>query len=272
MQIRPIGIGGAFTEEDFHTNFLLEDGTHKLLIDCGSDVRHALRNIKDVNIYDIDSVYVSHLHGDHCGGLEWLGFRTYFDPSAPKVKLHVSEVLADDLWSKVLSGGMASIQGKVTNIDDFFDVNRVKLNKGFEFAGANIKLVQTCHFMNGYYIVPSFGLLIEYNGYKAFITTDTQFAPEQIFDFYEEADVIIQDCETLFTAPSNSPSCDAIKSRVHAHYNDLKTLPDNIKAKMCLCHYGDNVIKNQKVFDEDAKKNGFLGFLRAGDIIDLHHT
>jgi hypothetical protein len=54
------------------------------------------------------------------------------------------------------------------------------------------------------------------------------------------ADVIIQDCET-------SP----FKSGVHAHYEDLKTLPENVKQKMILVHYQDNILNQDGTLKQE---------------------
>ncbi len=62
--------------------------------------------------------------------------------------------------------------------------------------------------------MPPFGLLFEVNGITVFHTTDTQFAPEQIKEFYKRADVIFHDCETT-----------PFESGVHANYQKLKTCP-----------------------------------------------
>jgi hypothetical protein len=43
---------------------------------------------------------------------------------------------------------------------------------------------------------------------------------------------------------------------VHAYYEDLKTLPNDIKKKMFLCHYGDNFAQY------DPEKDGFAGFAK----------
>jgi len=107
--------------------------------------------------------------------------------------------------------------------------------------------------MNGFYIVPSFGLMINTGVQKVFVTCDTQFAPEQLVDFYDMADIIIHDSETS-----------DYESRVHANYKRLVTLPDETKGKMWLSHYQDDgPIKYNAVLD------GFLGFLEKGQTITL---
>ena len=119
--------------------------------------------------------------------------------------------------------------------------------------------------MSGYKIMPSFGLMIDStytsdsslrdNHYKVYITADTQYSPYQIRDFYAQADLILEDCETS-----------EFKSHVHAHYEDLKTLEPEFKSKMWLYHYNDNIDALSQV---TAQNDGFLGFLHAGQEIEI---
>ena len=41
-------------------------------------LRHSLRE-QQLTYMDIKNIYISHLHDDHTGGLEWLALTTYFD-------------------------------------------------------------------------------------------------------------------------------------------------------------------------------------------------
>lgn len=75
--------------------------------------------------------------------------------------------------------------------------------------------------------------------------------------FYKEATIIFHDCET-------SP----FKSGVHSHYEDLKTLPAEIKAKMYLYHYQDNVSTDYDTWNAKAKEDGFGGFLKIGSLFN----
>jgi hypothetical protein len=73
--------------------------------------------------------------------------------------------------------------------------------------------------------------------------------------FYGEANHIFQDCET---AP--------FKSGVHANYVDLKTLSPEIKAKMWLYHFQDNVIEDYETWNAKAIADGFRGFMKTGAV------
>ena len=245
MELTFLGSGSAFTMNNRQSNMLLKDNEDKLLIDCGTDARHSIQQVGYTH-RDITDVYISHLHADHVGGLEWLAFCTYFDPTCNRPNLYINRYLKTDLWNKVLSGGLASIQGNLSDLDTYFNVISCYKNGTFNWNSTKIQTVQTIHVMDGFSLVPSFGLMFPSGDTKIFITADTQFCPEQIRDFYEMADIIFQDCET-------SP----FLSRVHAHYSQLKTLDEKIKNKMWLYHYQDGELP-------PAEDDGFLGFVKKG--------
>jgi ribonuclease BN (tRNA processing enzyme) len=261
MKIQFAGVGSAFTTQDYwQSNMVVTAQDKHMLIDCGSDARFSLKEI-GLSYRDIDAIYISHLHADHIGGLEWLGFSTYFDPKCRKPTMFIVESLISDLWGS-LKAGMQSHEGVVLTLESFFNVVPIKINNCFEFGDANFWPIQTVHVnfwpiqtvhvINGYGIVHSYGLMIESgSGRKSFLTTDTQFCPRQIEKFYHKADIIFQDCET---AP--------YRSGVHAHYDDLKTLEPSVKSKMWLYHYQPNP-------QQDPKQDGFGGFISKGDDFEL---
>jgi len=264
MRINFVGTGSAFTMKNFQTNIILEHNDKRLLVDAGTDIRFALRDAK-LSYKDVNALYLTHLHADHIGGVEYLAFTTYFDPSiTDKITLYGNNDLIRDAWTHVLQGGLRSVQGKVTNLHDFFDVQMVKKNGNFIWENHSFRIVQSVHIMDGYSIVNSFGLMVETPDHiKIYITGDTQFNPNQIIDFYKEADYIIQDCET---AP--------YMSKVHAHYEELKTLPADIKSKMMLVHYQDNVLDDEGMVKEEWVKktieDGFkFGLINKNNIVTI---
>jgi ribonuclease BN (tRNA processing enzyme) len=65
MKIEILGTGAAF---DFDTtSYLIND---HILLDCSDTTIKEL--IKNKKIENIDTVFFSHIHGDHCGGFETL--------------------------------------------------------------------------------------------------------------------------------------------------------------------------------------------------------
>ncbi len=191
---------------------------------------------------------ISHLHADHIGSLEWLALVTYFNPNFPRPKLFAIRTLMNELWNKSLRGGLETLEGKLANLTDYFDCRPISINRSFRWETLEFTPVQTVHVVSGMKIQHSYGLLIREDGSDrvVFFSTDMQFAPYQMRKLYEKADLIFHDCET---AP--------FKSGVHAHYDDLKTLPAALKGKIWLYHY-------QPRPPQKPLEDGFLGFVTKG--------
>ncbi len=251
MKILFLGVSSSLTVGDkkFQSNMLLEstDG-HKMLIDCGTDIRHSLLE-QGVSHADIDAVYISHLHADHVGGLEWLGFsKLFIDKIRPA--LYISPDQRNKLWNNVLSGGMSTLENQAANLASFFDVQSVD-QQCFKWENHVFQLIKTEHSMNNGVLLPAYGLLVTGDSKTIFISTDTCFCPALLEPIYKQADIIFHDCET-------SPS----PSGQHAQYVDLKTLEPAIKTKMWLYDYNDGPLP-------DAKKDGFRGFVVQGQCFEF---
>lgn len=247
MKLLFLGASSAFClgENRFQSNMLFEsESGQKLLIDCGSDIRHSLY-AQGYRHSDIDAVYISHLHSDHVGGLEWLGFTKHFI-DGQKPTIYISPDLINILWNNVLCGGMSSLETEQATLSSFFDVKPIQ-NNSFTWKNYTFNLIKTNHVVSNGQIMPSYGLFIHINLQTIFISTDTRFSPDSFQDMYNKADLIFHDCETS-----------AKISGQHARYQDLKTLAPKIKKKIWLYDYNDD--------DDlpDAKKDGFQGFVILG--------
>jgi ribonuclease BN (tRNA processing enzyme) len=213
-------------------------------------------------ISTIDSIFITHNHADH-NSLECIGFLTRFIPTLKKLKLYGMGKCLTELWDNSLSAGMASLNyGQMTEEERH---GRITLESYFEpiyltgdpedaiRIGSNIiEPFTTMHVSNRMKQVDSCGLLIKtFSGKEIMFTSDTQYCPKQLEDMYEAVDIIIHDCETGFP------------SSVHAHINDLKTLPQHVKDKMILCHYNDG-------FDRTlTKEYGFKQNMEMGDTLTI---
>jgi ribonuclease BN (tRNA processing enzyme) len=72
MELRFIGCGDAFGSGGrFNTCFLVTGAGGRFLIDCGASSLVALKQAA-IDLDSIDAVVISHLHGDHFGGLPFL--------------------------------------------------------------------------------------------------------------------------------------------------------------------------------------------------------
>ncbi|MBF0557185.1 MAG: response regulator [Nitrospirae bacterium] len=250
VMIKFLGVGSQFSGYAYyHSNVLITARSGKnLLIDCGGDIRFSLEeaDIKLENLSrEIDAVYISHLHSDHIGGLETIALSAYFNPADRKPKLFAEEKLIRRLWLDSLKGGLQCIQGRCMEIDDYFECHPVQESGAFIWEEIKFRLMKMPHIQSGQRDHDSYGLIIEEQneGANVFFTADTQFRPELIKEMADKVDIIFHDCETT-----------PFKTGVHAHYEELCTLPEDVKRKIWLYHY-------QPDPDYNAEADGFMGFV-----------
>lgn len=247
MKLTFLGVSSALSVGylKFHSNMLLETDSGKhILIDCGGDVRHAMFEL-GYTPKQIDAVFISHLHADHVGGLEWLGFSKFFMENI-QLPLYIAPELKERLWNNVLSGGMSTLEYKEATLETFFQLEALDDNMSFTLDNHLFKLIKVPHSYSNNHLLPSYGLLIYGKQHKVFITTDTRFALDELNSVYQEADIIFHDCETSEHL-----------SNQHSHYNQLITLNKEIKQKIWLYDYNDCQLP-------DALADGFLGFVTRG--------
>ncbi len=254
MRIRFLGSGSAFTEnpDNFQSNMFVSSPGDEggLLIDAGADIRRSMV-VQGMGYRDVSTVYISHLHNDHIGGMEWLAFRSFFDPDAPRPRLIIAEEIVDALWSNALKAGMGQLDDGPAHLDTYFEVVTFRDGECFAWGDVEMSPVRVTHFITAGEESPSFGLMMRSDSRSSFLTTDARFDCDNLMPFYTAADVIFQDCETV-SSPTD----------VHAHFTELTTLPSDIRAKMWLYHYNDGDLP-------DADAAGFLGYVSAGQVFEL---
>lgn len=268
-KIQFLGSGSAFSYENGQNNILIsmDDGAkvHTMAVDVGTQWHDMTMKVLKEPLFKvlekIDSIFITHIHADHVGGLEEIAFLTRFAPNLHKIKLYAPVDVLKDLWDSTLKGGLESLNyGQMTeeeeanmiNIASYFEPHYLSGNEGIDVGYTKIEPFTTVHISNRLEQKPSCGLWITtFSDKKIMFTSDTQFCPRQLEDMYTKADYIFQDCET---AP--------FKSGVHAHYDDLKTLPAEVKAKMYLMHYQDGD-------KPDCIADGFKGWVTQGQVFDI---
>ncbi len=262
LEIFFVGVGSAFSKKHFQNNILLIKGKDHLLVDCGTMCPYALHSYNS-SITKVQNFLITHSHADHIGGLEEAALMGRYT-TKKRPKMIITDKYKKILWNQSLRGGNSYGEysdGSFLTFDDYFEQVKPKKIPRMErpmyhskIDTIDIKLFRTKHipdnagsWENSFI---SYGLIIDDT---LLFTADTRFDPD-LFSLIEKRfpkiDTIFHDCQ-LFTGG------------VHASYQELLTLPLEIRKKMYLCHYGDNYEKFS------PENDGFAGFAKQGHYYSL---
>lgn len=256
MKLTFLGVSSALSE-GFNSNMLLDTDQGKtLLMDCGVDIKYSLK-AANRQISEIDAVYISHLHGDHCGSLEWLGYYFYFVLKR-KIDLYIHESLLSDLWM-MLSPSMSIHKNKNLILQDYFNIKTFDDRAmSFNFDDCMFRSYKSLHINGKYQNMYSYSLLVD--------NQDTSDKNEGLFYIsFDTEEINMIDARHIFY------DCDVMNlSGVHVNYNHLKNIQDETRKKMWLYHYSDLSKYNGKYGEmPNAEEDGFAGFIKEGQIFDF---
>ncbi len=246
MEIVPLGVGEAFAKTLSQTNFLVRPAEGEpFLIDAGHTASRALHAL-GVGLREAARVVVSHLHADHIGGLEELGFTGYFAWGQRPV-LHVPGNVLPYLWEHALQAGMGQrLRGPggrffEAELATYFDVRPLAGTEPFDLGSVRLTPFPTPHVPGR----PSWGFRLEdrATGRAALLTCDSRFHRRNVEAFGAGCDAIFHDCQLA----SNG-------AHIHATLDELLTLPAETQGRTFLVHYADD----WRAFE------GRLGRLRFG--------
>ena len=260
------GVGSAFSKRHYQTNLLLIKGSDHLLIDCGTKCPQALYEL-GISITDIKNFFITHTHADHIGGLEEAMLMDRY-VAQKKPNIIISPQYQKSLWENSLKGGAAFNErhnGTYLTFEDLWNPVRPKKLKNFsretyetEIGSINLKIFRTMHipdsagsWRDSYW---SFGIIADE---RVLFTADTRFDPDLLNEFTKAFDI-----ELIFH------DCQFYTGGVHSGLDELSTLPQDLKKRIILVHYGDNWESMRKT----VRGRGFKGLARQWVYYDFPET
>lgn len=189
MRLTFLGSGDAFGSGGrMQTCLLVDTGGHRLLVDCGATSLVALRR-QDVDPAAIEAVLISHLHGDHFGGLPFLlldgqfrrGARPLVVAGPPGIESRVREAM------DALFPGASGVRRR-------FETTFVEWSAGrpVEIAGASVTPYPVVHPSGA----PPFALRLEADGRVLAYSGDTEWT-DTLIDAARGAHVFVCEAYTF---------------------------------------------------------------------------
>ena len=242
MRLQFLGSGDAFGSGGrFNTCFHLERAAHgNVLVDCGASSMVAIRKWQ-VDPNGISTVLVSHLHGDHFGGLPFflLDAQLISRRTTP-LTLAGPPGFRDRLMTvmEAMFAGSTKIERKY-----HLEIRELELHQRVELSG----LAVTPYLMKHYSGAPSYALRIETEGKVLTYSGDTEWV-EDLIPAGKGADLFI--CEAYFFDK---------KMKYHLDYSTLmKRLPEIGAKRTIVTHMSAELLARASEVTCEAAHDGLV--------------
>jgi ribonuclease BN (tRNA processing enzyme) len=241
MQVRFLGSGDAFGSGGrFNTCFLAEARQKAFLIDCGASSLVAIRK-SGIDPNAIGTIFISHLHGDHFGGLPFvlLDAQFYSRRTTPLIivgPLGLRQRLTEAM--EVLFPGSSKTRQKFE-----LELHEITPGATYEFNGIKVTAYLVDHACGA----PPFALRLECDGKVLAYTGDTAWT-ESLISAGQGADLLIAEALTFDR-----------QIKFHLDYRSLKTNLPGINAKrVVLTHMGPDMLAHASEVSEECAFDGLV--------------
>lgn len=207
MKLTVLGCGDAFGSGGrFNTSFLLTEGGKHILVDCGASTLIRLKQ-EGVELEKVETIIVSHFHGDHFGGIPFFIISSLFESTRNCPLTIVGPI---DIKNKVYELLEAMYPGTVEKL------NTLELQFcEFQKNGSELKLedleVSAWQVEHSKPSSPH-GIRLKWNGKTFSFSGDTSWT-DNLIPISNEADLFICECNFLHNQAYGHLSYDELVDR-----------------------------------------------------------
>jgi len=110
MRVLTLGVGDAFTKLHFGSSALIEGPHGYVLLDCPDLIHRTSHEATSRARWDVDAskihdILLTHLHSDHCNGLESFAFARMIlrmqDSSVSLPRIYINEPASGRIWERL---------------------------------------------------------------------------------------------------------------------------------------------------------------------------
>lgn len=239
MNVRFLGSGDAFGDGGrFQTCIQLQSDGVNVLLDCGASSLIAMRRF-GVHPADIQAILLTHLHGDHFGGIPFFILDAqFFSPrSSPLVIAGPAgvESRVKEAMEALFPGSGSTRQKFEVRFIEYQD--RVPV----EVAGATVTPFEVVHASGA----SPYALRIEAGGHTVAYSGDTEWS-DSLIDAADDANLFI--CEAYFFEK---------QVRFHLDYRTLEANRDRLNCeRLVLTHMNHDMLSHTGEVDAECAEDG----------------
>jgi len=238
VRIRFLGIGYAFGSGGrLQTCILMESGSFRCLIDCGASSLIALKQAA-VDPNDIDTILLTHLHGDHFGGVPFMVLDGQFSRRSRHLRVIGPPGLADRITQamEVFFPGSSRVQRK-------FETEFLELAEGVPSSVGPLRVTpyEVVHACGA----PPYALRVELDGRTIVYSGDTEWT-ERLLTAVAGADLFIAEAY-FYDKPV----------RFHLDYTTLMRHSSELDCKrLIITHMGPDMLAHVGGLPVEAAHDG----------------